>query len=389
MSRYETLDAALSVGDLDGYLIDAAGDDSDQRYLSGFDAPDPFFTLYRPDELALLVSELEFGRAKSGSDADVVRRFADFDFAVLREEHGPNEARRRMLAAFVADRGADSVAVPRRFPVDSADGLREHGIEVEPDQDDMVTKIRAVKTADEIEKIRSVQAANEQAMAVAEELIAAADPVDGILHLDGEPLTSERVKTEIETALLKEGCGLDETIVAGGKQGADPHDRGSGPLPANDPIVIDIFPRNKTTKLHGDMTRTVVRGSPSETVEDWYELTREAFEAALDAIEPGVTGETVHAAACEVYEQAGFPTLRSDPGTETGFIHNTGHGVGLDVHELPRLAPDGEELEPGHVVTVEPGLYDPAVGGMRLEDLVVVTEDGYRNLTDYPMTLQW
>ena len=389
MSRYETLDAALSVGDLDGYLIDAAGDDSDQRYLSGFDAPDPFFTLYRPDELALLVSELEFGRAKSGSDADVVRRFADFDFAVLREEHGPNEARRRMLAAFVADRGADSVAVPRRFPVDSADGLREHGIEVEPDQDDMVTKIRAVKTADEIEKIRSVQAANEQAMAVAEELIAAADPVDGILHLDGEPLTSERVKTEIETALLKEGCGLDETIVAGGKQGADPHDRGSGPLPANDPIVIDIFPRNKTTKLHGDMTRTVVRGSPSETVEDWFELTREAFEAALDAIEPGVTGETVHAAACEVYEQAGFPTLRSDPGAETGFIHNTGHGVGLDVHELPRLAPDGEELEPGHVVTVEPGLYDPAVGGMRLEDLVVVTEDGYRNLTDYPMTLQW
>lgn len=389
MSRYETLDAALSAGDLDGYLIDAAGDDSDQRYLSGFDAPDPFFTLYRPDELALLVSELEFGRAKSGSDADVVRRFADFDFAVLREEHGPNEARRRMLAAFVADRGADSVAVPRRFPVDSADGLREHGIAVEPDQDDVVTTIRAVKTADEIEKIRSVQAANEQAMAVAEELIAAADPVDGILHLDGEPLTSERVKTEIETALLKEGCGLDETIVAGGEQGADPHDRGSGPLPANDPIVIDIFPRNKTTKLHGDMTRTVVRGSPSETVEDWFELTREAFEAALDAIEPGVTGETVHAAACEVYEQAGFPTLRSDPGTETGFIHNTGHGVGLDVHELPRLAPDGEELEPGHVVTVEPGLYDPAVGGMRLEDLVVVTEDGYRNLTDYPMTLQW
>ena len=388
MPRYDALDSALSDANLDGYLIDAAGDDSDQRYLSGFDAPDPFFTLYRPDELALLVSELEFGRAKTDSDADVVRRFADFDFTALRDELGPNAARRRMLAAFVADRGAESVAVPRRFPVDSADGLRDRGVTVEPDQDDVVTKIRAIKTDDEIESIRSVQSANERAMAVAEDLIAAADPVEGTLHLDDEPLTAERVKTEIEAALLNEGCGLDETIVAGGEQGADPHDRGSGPLPADEPIVIDIFPRNKTTKFHGDMTRTVVRGSPSETVEQWFEITREAFEAALDAIEPGVTGETVHGAACDVYEQAGFPTLRSDPGAETGFIHNTGHGVGLDVHELPRLAPDGEALEPGHVVTVEPGLYDPAIGGMRLEDLVVVTEDGYRNLTDYPMTLQ-
>ena len=388
MPRYETLDSALSDAGLDGYLIDAAGDDSDQRYLSGFDAPDPYLTLYRPDELALLVSELEFGRAKADSDADDVRRFSEFDFTTLREEHGPHEARRRMLAEFVSDQGAESVAVPRRFPVDSADGLRERGVTVEPDQDDVVTKIRAVKTDDEISHIRAVQAANERAMAAAEDLIASTEPVDGNLVLNGEPLTAERVKTEIETVLLKEGCGLDETIVAGGEQGADPHDRGSGPLPANEPIVIDIFPRNKSTKFHGDMTRTVVHGTPSETVEDWFEVTREAFEAALEAIEPGVTGEAVHGAACEVYEKAGFPTLRSDPGAETGFIHNTGHGVGLDVHELPRLAPDGEELEPGHVVTVEPGLYDPAVGGMRLEDLVVVTENGYRNLTDYPMTLQ-
>lgn len=388
MPRYETLDSALSDAGLDGYLIDAAGDDSDQRYLSGFDAPDPYLTLYRPDELALLVSELEFGRAKADSDADVVRRFSEFDFTTLREEHGPHEARRRMLAEFVSDQGAESVAVPRRFPVDSADGLRERGVTVEPDQDDVVTKIRAIKTDDEISHIRAVQAANERAMAAAEDLIASTEPVDGNLVLNGEPLTAERVKTEIETVLLKEGCGLDETIVAGGEQGADPHDRGSGPLPANEPIVIDIFPRNKSTKFHGDMTRTVVHGTPSETVEDWFEVTREAFEAALEAIEPGVTGEAVHGAACEVYEKAGFPTLRSDPGAETGFIHNTGHGVGLDVHELPRLAPDGEELEPGHVVTVEPGLYDPAVGGMRLEDLVVVTENGYRNLTDYPMTLQ-
>jgi Xaa-Pro aminopeptidase len=114
-------------------------------------------------------------------------------------------------------------------------------------------------------------------------------------------------------------------------------------------------------------------------------LTEQAFEAALDTVEAGATGAAVHGAACEVYEDAGLPTLRNDEDTETGFIHSTGHGVGLDVHELPQVSPSGGELEAGHVITIEPGLYDPDVGGVRLEDLVVVTEDGYENLTDYPM----
>jgi Xaa-Pro aminopeptidase len=133
------------------------------------------------------------------------------------------------------------------------------------------------------------------------------------------------------------------------------------------------------------MTRTFCVGEPAPDAREWYDLTERALEAALDAVEPGATGEEVHAAACEVYEAAGEPTFRTDPETETGFIHSTGHGIGLDVHESPRLASGAGELEPGHVVTVEPGLYDPAVGGVRLEDLVVVTEDGHENLTDYPL----
>jgi Xaa-Pro aminopeptidase len=211
--------------------------------------------------------------------------------------------------------------------------------------------------------------------------------VDGELVRDGETLTSERVKEAIEVTLLRHGCGLDDTIVACGADAADPHDRGSGPLLAGEPVIVDIFPRSKATKYHADMTRTFCRGEPTETVEEWYDLTRTAQDAALAAIEPGVTGAAVHDAVCEVYEDAGLPTLRSDETTETGFIHSTGHGVGLDVHERPRVAPGGEELEPGHVVTVEPGLYDPAVGGVRIEDLVVVTEDGHENLTDYPREL--
>jgi Xaa-Pro aminopeptidase len=176
--------------------------------------------------------------------------------------------------------------------------------------------------------------------------------------------------------------------VACGVDAADPHDRGSGPLRPDRPIIIDIFPRSKTSGYHADMTRTFVVGDPEPTVREWFDHTNDAVNAALDAIEPGATGAAVHDAVCDVYEDAGLPTLRSEPTTETGFIHSTGHGVGLDVHELPRIAPDGGELRPGHVVTVEPGLYDPAVGGVRTEDLILVTDDGYENLTDYAIDLQ-
>ena len=130
------------------------------------------------------------------------------------------------------------------------------------------------------------------------------------------------------------------------------------------------------------------RVEPDETVEEWFELTDEARKAAIDAVEPGVEGEAIHDAACDVYEDAGLPTLRSDEAAETGFIHSTGHGVGLDVHEGPRIGPGVDVLEPGHVITIEPGLYDPDVGGVRIEDLVVVTEDGSENLTDYRVELE-
>ncbi len=373
--------------EFDGYLIDAAGDDSDQRYLSGFDAPDPFVTLYTPDGIHLLVTTLEYGRARKESRADTVHRLSEFDHRETVAEHGPIEGRGRTLAAFLETADVDAVATPQRFPLGSADGLRGQSVSVTAAERDVVTEIRARKTDEELEHVRAAQAANEMAMAAAEELLAAAEVVDGVLHHDGAELTSERVKTEIEATLLRHGCGLDETIVACGADAADPHDRGSGPLRADESIIVDIFPRDKTTKYHADMTRTFVKRTPSETVREWFDLTDRARQAALAAVEPGVTGADVHDAVCDVFEDAGLPTLRDQPDTETGFIHSTGHGVGLDVHELPRIGPDGDELEPGNVITIEPGLYDPDVGGIRIEDLVVVTEDGHENLTDYPVRL--
>ncbi|MDR5674143.1 Xaa-Pro peptidase family protein [Halalkaliarchaeum sp. AArc-GB] len=384
------LDAHLSAEDAHAYLIEADSDDANQLYLSGFDASDPFVTTYVADksETQLLVSGLEYGRAKKESRAGRVFRHADFGF-----EYGDREARYDMYVSFlsrVADAEASelTVAVPSSFPLGSAEQLRERGVELVVDDDDTIGGMRAVKTDEEIDHVRDAQRANEAAMRTAEGLIAAADVDEtGTLVSDGEPLTSEEVRSEIEITLLRHGCSLDETIVACGSGAADPHDRGSGPLSAGEPIIVDIFPKSKATGYHSDMTRTFSKGQPSETIREWYDLTREALEAALDAVEPGATGAEVHGAACEVYETAGEPTLRSDPETETGFIHSTGHGVGLDVHESPSLSPSGGELEAGHVITVEPGLYDPAHGGVRIEDIVVVTEDGYENLTEYPIEL--
>jgi Xaa-Pro aminopeptidase len=384
-------------GDLDGYLVDADATDSDQRYLSGFDAPDPFVSLYVPSRdgrdtetgVHLLVSSLEYGRARKESSAASVSRLVDYDCRARIAEHGSVVGRARTLATFLADHAAGSVLVPADFPLGEADALREAGVDVTPDGTDVVTTIRATKTPTEIGHVREAQRANEAAMAAAERLLGGSTVAsDGTLQYDGETLTSERIKEEIEITLLRHGCGLDETIVACGADAADPHDRGSGPLRADESVIVDVFPRSKETKYHADMTRTFVKGDASPELRHRFEVTDAARRAALDAVEPGVTGEAVHDVVCDVYEEAGYPTLRSDPETEVGFIHSTGHGVGLDVHELPRVSPDGGELQPGHVVTIEPGLYDPSVGGVRIEDLVVVTEDGHENLTDYPVELE-
>ncbi|CCQ36430.1 peptidase M24 family protein (homolog to Xaa-Pro dipeptidase) [Natronomonas moolapensis 8.8.11] len=380
------LDAFLAEAGVDGYLIEADGETADQRYLSGFTAPDPFVTLYT-GETTLLVSALEYGRAMRTARADRIERHSTYDHRANVAEYGSPGGKYRTLAAFLDSHSADSVAVPRDFPVGTADGLRDHGIAVEADPDGVVGSIRARKVDEEIDHVRATQRANEAAMARAEDLLVSATVDGGTLRLDGDPLTAERVKRAIEIELLAHDCALDETIVACGADAADPHDRGSGPLAADEAIIVDIFPRSKTSGYYADMTRTFCVGDPGETIERWYDLTYEAQRAALDTIEAGVSGSDVHDAVCDVYEDAGLPTLRADETTETGFIHTTGHGVGLDIHEHPRLSEEETELEAGNVVTVEPGLYDPEVGGVRIEDLVVVTEDGHENLTEYPTEL--
>ena len=188
---------------------------------------------------------------------------------------------------------------------------------------------------------------------------------------------------------MRHGCAADAgTIVAGGVQATDPHEEGHGPLRSGEAIILDIFPVDKASRYYADMTRTVIKGEPNEELQKMYDAVLESQEAALGMIRAGVNGKDIHQKVSDVLHERGYKTLVHDQeeGTplRTGFFHGTGHGVGLEIHEAPRISLSDDELRLGDVVTVEPGLYDPQVGGVRIEDLVVVTEDGCRNLTDFP-----
>jgi D-xylose 1-dehydrogenase (NADP+, D-xylono-1,5-lactone-forming) len=223
--------------------------------------------------------------------------------------------------------------------------------------------------------------------------LALADPwhcVAPSIELDGEPLTVERIKLEIERVFSARGVVGDEFIVSHGAQTAIGHEMGSGALLPDEPIVFDLFPRDRETGVYSDMTRTYVVGEPPDEVKEWHALVKRALETSTAGIKPGVNGRALFEGVCEQFQEAGYKTqLNKDPGEvlEDGFFHSLGHGVGLEVHELPSLGRSGHELVPGDVVTIEPGLYRSGFGGLRLEDIVLVTDDGHEVLTDYPYEL--
>jgi Xaa-Pro aminopeptidase len=207
-----------------------------------------------------------------------------------------------------------------------------------------------------------------------------------LLHA-GRPLTSASLKELIERTLLAAQCVAEDTIVAVGPQGARPHDAGSGPLRAGVPVVIDIFPRDKETGYWGDITRTVVRGPAPPAIRRMHRAVLAAQKLALAMIRPGVEVRAVQRAVEEHFRKMGYETSLAPPGRERGFIHGVGHGVGLDIHEAPGLRHESGRLRAGHVVTVEPGLYYPGIGGVRIEDTVVVTRTGHKILATFPRNL--
>jgi Xaa-Pro aminopeptidase len=366
------LDAVLFIGDS---LCDL-----DMYYLSRFLASDRF-TLLAREGTSLLVSSMEAGRASKESTVDEVVSTSDYGIMEKLKESGkPDEAYLAVLREFLQDRRVNHLGVPFRFPAGIYRYLsRDFDVSV---IESPVSRWRAVKTEEEIAAIHEAQRACEEAMRVAVNLIRSSEPKGEVLLRQGEPLTSEQVRSKIEVCLLDRGCEAVDTIVAGGAQAVDPHARGSGPLPANEPIVIDIFPRSKQSRYFADMTRTVLRGEASREVEEMYEAASAAQDTGLAAVRAGISGREVHAEVVRAFQEHGYPEREG-----CGFTHSTGHGVGLNVHESPSLSEAGEILKERNVVTVEPGLYYPDIGGVRLEDLVVVVAQGCKNLTHFERKL--
>jgi Xaa-Pro aminopeptidase len=377
-------------------VIGAPQHDAAAYHLSGFLAPDPVICLRAAGKKYLAVSALEYGRAEKEAPADELVSFDELDLIhLVRELKSGERAFAAATANLLQKIGVDGspVIVPPHFGVAYADELRARGFKIEP-EGRLFADLRRVKTQEEISHIEEAQRALEEACAQAVGILEETEiSGEGTLRWRGENLTSELLRSEIDVELLRRGCAADEgTIAAGGPQAADPHERGSGSLKAGETIILDIFPRNQKSRYYADMTRTFVKGEPGAELEKMHDAVLEAQETALSMIRAGVNGRDVHEKVSDILHEKGYKTGKHDqkPGEPLtqGFFHGTGHGVGLEVHEAPRISAVDEELKVGDVVTVEPGLYQPGLGGVRIEDLVVVTEDGCRNLTRFPKELR-
>jgi Xaa-Pro aminopeptidase len=351
---------------------------------------DPFLYVEHDGTRHLVVSSLEAPRLHG----------LGFEVHPL-EEFGIDELRRsgkswleiddELTLRAVNSIGVTQAIVPGNFPLMLADKLRAAGVELTPNHAFFGDR-RRVKNAAELAGIRRAQAAAEAGMAAACDLLRRAESNgDTALKVDGEPLTSERIRIAISQAFVQHNAMCDDFVVSHGAQSAIGHHMGDGPIQAGEPIVIDLWPRDNESACCADMTRTFVVGDIPDEVAEWHRLCKEALDRAFDDLRPGVTARSVYDGTCEIFEAAGYPTQRTKREGETldsGFFHSLGHGVGLDVHELPVLGMVGhEQLLAGEVYAVEPGLYRAGFGGCRLEDLAVVTENGAENLTSFPYDL--
>lgn len=373
----ERLDEAIASGGAKAYVAYGSSLDADMRYLTRFRTTDPvLFLKHHGEPGTIIVSQMEYERAARESTAVPMTRAQAGLTEILKEEKNRWRAYARMIAGLV---GGD-ILVPPQFPAALARELEAFSRVVV--DEDTVLKARAVKSDEEIAAITQVQEATEAAMGGAISSIHSARARKGILYRGKSPLTSETLQKEVAITLLSRGCRAVDTIISCGEDSAIPHVRGSGPLREGASIIIDIFPQDEETGYTADMSRTVVKGEPPPELRDMFEAVCGAQSLAATLVRPGATGAEVHGKVVDYFRERGYES------NTKGFIHNLGHGVGLEVHELPVLGPAGGDLVAGNVITLEPGLYYPGTGGIRLEDIGVVTQDGFRDLTRMPREFQ-
>ncbi len=351
--------------------------------------PDPFLYVEHDRERHAIVTSFEVERIE---EADGIKCHPLEELGwdeMIAKGMRREEMDLEVCARACKELGVKSAVVPMTFPVGIADRLRADRVELTPDHEFFVSRRRA-KSQPELEGIARAQRGAEAGMAAARDLLSRAEPQNGSVVLDGEPLTCERIKLAISQVFTEHDLFADEFIVSHGAQTAVGHDMGSGPIAPGEPVVIDLWPRDRRSACYADMTRTFVVGEASDELAEYQRLCREALHRSLEAVKPGIPGRDVYVLVCELFEEHGYPTgLSKKEGEvlEDGFFHGLGHGVGLEVHEQPWLGRYPGELVEGDVITLEPGLYRHGSGGCRLEDIVRVSSDGAELITEFPYDL--
>jgi len=375
MSRSETL---LIVADSER--------DANMLYATGLFAPDPFIYLGFGRRPLIVLSDLEIDRARRQAPHCRAASLSEYQ-RKLRRDGVKSPRFAHVIREILRENKIRRAIVPDNFPLGLAKDLKKLGIKLKPRA--CFFPKREIKTANEVRKISAALMMAEVGMAEGMEVLRRSKiGRNRNLIYHGLPLTSEKLRAVIDCAVLQ-ACGLAaNTIVAGGRQACDPHERGFGRLRANEPIIIDIFPRSQKTGYFGDITRTVVRGRANEAVKKLYDTVFHGQKIAIQKVRAGTPTAEIHQCVQQFFKQCGYKTGRSN-GRMEGFFHGTGHGLGLEIHEAPRMgATSTGNLKSGHVVTVEPGLYYPEIGGVRLEDVALVTGNGAKNLTRFEKTLE-
>jgi Xaa-Pro aminopeptidase len=366
-------------------MYGASESDANLYYAVKFVVPDPFPFFQIGSKKIILMSDLELGRAQKQAKVDEILSYSDIQLrAVKRGMEKPRVA--DVTAYFLKSRKVSKVRVPENFNLGLADALRQRGITVECKLDPFFEE-RVYKSKEEVALITQSLRHTEAAIHKLERVLRQSKIVGRRIAYRGQWVTSEMLRRVLNVSMMENNCVGNHTIVASGNQGCDPHQEGNGFVWANQSLIVDVFPRSGETLYYADITRTFVKGKASPALRAQYEAVRMAQEKGIGMVAPGVNGKEVHRAIQSEMESRGYATEKRK-GVMVGFFHGTGHGLGLDVHEPPRINSTEHWLKKGEVVTVEPGLYYPGVGAVRIEDLLVVTEKGSQNLTVYPKKLE-
>lgn len=361
--------------------------DANMLYAVGMFVPDPFIYLRLGGRCYIVLSDLEIDRARKQAKHCYALSLSGFQ-EKLRQAGSKNPGHAHVIKQILRERKIKRVSVPGNFPLGLANELSGLGIRIQPRKGIFFPE-REQKSAAEVKKISAALAMAEVGLAEGVQALRLSKiGKDRKLFYRNAPLTSERLRAVIDTAILQASGLASHTIVAGGKQGCDPHEIGRGILRANEPIILDVFPRSQTTGYFGDITRTVVKGRAGESVRKLYDTVLRGQKLAFSKMKAGVATKKIHEAVLNFFDGQGYKTGKRN-GRMEGFFHGTGHGLGLEIHEAPRVgATSTGVLKPRQVVTVEPGLYYPSLGGVRLEDVALITHNGARNLTRFEKVLE-